>query len=66
MKNYKVILQKKKLKEMMDADHVVFTGITLFRFKPKSLKLMLVSEWTTAQISLQTKIAKSNTCLVNK
>lgn len=57
MKNYKVIRQIKKFKEIMESEHVAFAGNTLFRFKPKSLKLILVSEWTTMQILLQTKIA---------
>lgn len=64
MKNYKVTLQMKKLKDMMEENHVAFEVATFFRFKPYSIKLISVPAWTTMQISLQTKIAKSDNCRV--
>lgn len=66
MENYKVILQMRNLIVMMEENHVAFEGVTFFRFKLYSLKLISVPEWTTVQILLQTRIAKSNNCLVKK
>lgn len=31
MKNYKFILQMKKLKDMMEENHVAFEGVTFFK-----------------------------------
>lgn len=64
MKNYKVTLQMKKLKEMMEENHVAFEVGTFFRFKPYSIKLISVPKWTTMQIFLRTKVAKSDNCHV--
>lgn len=58
MKNYKIILQIKTLRETMEEGHVAFEGVTFFRFQPYPLKLISVSEWATMQILLQTKNCK--------